>query len=96
MSTLVYAVVEIAFMFAISIFFAAIAIDRKTLISTALAAISWLTSAALNFIFDPLGSGNYVCYIFLVVGIVFVFQLIYVIVEHIQTMQNSRFEVEPV
>jgi hypothetical protein len=82
-------------MFGTSIFFAAIAIARETLVSSAIAAVCWLTCGAVTFVFDPIGVGQYVGWIFFIVGAVFIYQLIYKVIQWVQEFKNARFEVTP-
>jgi prepilin signal peptidase PulO-like enzyme (type II secretory pathway) len=95
MSSFETSVIELALVFATSIFFAAIAIDRETILSSAIASVTWLVCGMFVFLFDPLGSGQYICWIFFIVGTVFVFQLLYKFVLWYQNHANERFEVAP-
>ena len=95
MSTVIYAIIELGFTFAISLFFAAVAIDKKTLLSCALAIISWLSCGVMIFLFDPFGFGGVVCWIFFAVGAVFIGQLFYSMYQWFEESRNSRFEVSP-
>jgi hypothetical protein len=96
MSALTASIIEIALTFAVTIFFAAIAIERETLISSALATVTSFTCGMFVFLLDPLGFGQYVCWIFFLMGAVFAFQLIYKMMLWINDRGNSRFEVAPI
>jgi hypothetical protein len=93
--SLVASVIELALTFAVTIFFAAIAIDRQTLVSTALAVVTSFSCGMFTFLFDPLGFGQYVCWIFFLMGTVFTIQMLYQMMQWFQERGNSRFEVSP-
>ena len=86
---------SLAIAFCVTIFFAAIAISRETLISSALAIVTSFSCGMFIFLFDPLGYGQYVCWVFFLMGTVFTFQLIYQIIQWYQEQGNSRFKVDP-
>lgn len=87
--------VELILTVVVSLFFAIIAIYRKTLISNALAVICWLTCGMVNFLYDPLGIGQYISYIFFAVGVVFIFQLYLNIAAWYNEKENGSYQVEP-
>lgn len=89
----VQTVIGLGFMFGFSLFFVAIAIFRETLTSYALASISCLVCGAINFIYDPTGAGQYVGWLFLAVGIVFLFSLLSKVADSITESRDSRFKV---
>jgi hypothetical protein len=93
--SLIPSIMSLAIAFCVTIFFASIAISRETLISSALATVTSFSCGMFIFLFDPLGYGQYVCWIFFLMGTVFAFQMLYFMLHWFQDRDNDRFEVAP-
>lgn len=88
--------VQSAFMLLLGIFFSAVAIDRRTVVTSLLAAIIWIIEGIINWLFAPSSAiGQGVSYIFWVIGVVFIGMFFYLMADMWFELKNRRFESGP-
>lgn len=88
--------IQSAFMLCLGIFFSAIAIDRKTLVTNLLAAVIWITEGIVNWLFAPSSAiGQGMSYIFWMIGMVFIGMFFYLMATMWFDLKNKRFETGP-
>lgn len=90
------ALIELALVFSLGIFFSALAVDRRTLTTSLLAALIWMVGGIVNWLFAPTSAiAQGVSYIFWLVGVVFIGLFLYLMGTLYFDMKNKRFETGP-
>ena len=88
--------VQSAFMLCLGIFFSAVAIDRRTMLTSLLAAVIWIVEGVVNWLFAPASFvGQGMSYIFWMIGMVFIAMFFWLLGTAYFDMKNKRFEFGP-
>jgi len=90
-----YLMLQYLMVFAVSIFFTALAADRKTLIPMVMATFSWLITAVLSFIYAPTTIGSVVGYMFGTLASGLTVAFLYWFIQSTLDDRHRRFEVGP-
>lgn len=90
-----YLMLQYLMVFAVSIFFTALAVERQTLLSTIVATLCWLVTALLSFIFAPTVIGSVMGYVFGVLAFVLAGAFLWSFISHTLDERHRRFEVGP-
>jgi prolipoprotein diacylglyceryltransferase len=73
-------IIQYIIMVVVCIFFSAVAIDRKTILTSLIASIAWMTTGLINFIVEPTGFGTSVSLFFWLIGFVFIGAFLHAVV----------------
>ena len=90
-----YLMLQYLMMFAVSIIFSMLAIERGKVLTTLVASLCWVITALMSFIYAPTVVGSIVGYLFGVVAAVIFGGFIYSLYEQILDQRHNRFEVGP-
>jgi len=90
-----YLMLQYLMVFAVSIFFTALAAERKTLIPMVMATFSWLVTALLSFIYAPTAIGSIVGYMFGILASGLTAAFLFWFIQSTLDERHRRFEVGP-
>jgi len=90
-----YLMLQYLMMFAVSIVFSMLAIERGKLLTTLVASLCWIITALMSFIYAPTVVGSVVGYLFGAVSFVLFAGFIYSLFEQVLNERHRRFEVGP-
>ena len=90
-----YLMLQYLMVFAVSIIFTMIAIEREKALTTLVASLFWISTALMSFIYAPTIVGSVVGYLFGVVSFVLFAGLIYSLFEQVLNERHRRFAAGP-
>jgi Na+/melibiose symporter-like transporter len=89
-----YLMLQYLMMFAVSIIFSMLAVERGKALTTLVASLCWIITALLSFIYAPTVVGSVAGYMFGVLASVLFAGFIYSLFEQMMDARHSRFEMD--